>query len=592
MSSTTATRLSIIVSIFAAATTVVLGWTSVRGLDTLWDEQVDHDIAIGLLEHPLTGESPTLDASQTRLPMYVNAIAYALTGRDDLAVSRGVSLVFAAITVIVAASLGRLLFGPWVGALAAVLLALSPYFLSFARIAMTEGDIFFACFVTLAVRGFVRYLQRPTASRWVWAAVLLGLAMGAKVFAGFLVLVFGVLAMTTGPSRSVEFLSRRYEVQRLQRLLGAGVMVILVTGGLAMLSNTPWAAVAGWIVLLALWCVTIAFVLRKRALAPGRGARFVGMVVLAVVTFFAVMPVHLIEHDIARTILRRAFQWDDAAPLAVWSDHIRLYAGIILIKLSVPFGILTAGALVFAAIRGRDDPRWRPCILAIAVCVVCLCLLPLRQSFYLMGVYPLIMILVAAFMVHIGHWLRGFSREARTAWTVAVVCLLAYLGREAYVVHPHYSLYGYGLIGDRWLGAESRGYRNLIQTPSDGVESLIRWCNAHPDVVRPGARVVSYLWEEAIIGQVLPEEPWYVFVPRGISQASDAVPPPPAIDEADFVLLHINNRLGYGDRPPDWPLGTVLQDGFEVVHTVWRGPLEVAWIYGRRGEGDAIIPVK
>ncbi|MBN2560524.1 MAG: glycosyltransferase family 39 protein [Phycisphaerae bacterium] len=644
MAATSAARTSLLlVSIAAAVATVAIGWTSARGLETLWDEQVDHEIALGLLEHPLTGEQPTIDGSQTRLPMYVNAVGFALTGRDDLAVSRGISLVFAAITVIVTGLLGCRLFGPLVGAMAAVLLAISPYFLSFGRISMTEGDVFLACFMTLAIWGSVRYLDRPSASSWMMAAVLFGLALGAKIFAVVLLVVFGVLAVGRrprafvgwpsqrgahrrdagatkirrdagatkdwqiarateasggvlggGPSRVVDIAGCSKDVRRLRVLLAGGVIVILVVAGIAMLSrhaairgraslstHAEWAAVAGWLVLLVLCCSTIVFVVRRRVLAPGPLARFVGMAVLAAMTFFAVMPVHLVEHDIAREIVRRVLRWDHQAPLALWSDHLRLYAGILLVKLTLPLGVLTCGALLFGVIRGRSDLRWRMCILTVTCYVVVLCLLPLRQTFYLMGIYPLIGIMTAAFAVGVGRWMGAFDRRAQAVWAIVVVGLLLHLGVNVYRAHPWYHLYGYKVVGNRWLGAESRGYRNLVQTPSDGVESLIRWCNTDARV-GPGDRVVSFLWEQAIIDRLLPDEPRYVFVPRGVSPDREAIPPPPSIDDADFVLLHINNLLGYGDHRPDCPPEAALRDGFSVVYAVRRGPMDVAWVYARR----------
>jgi len=60
------------------------------------------------------------------------------------------------------------------------------------------------------------------------------------------------------------------------------------------------------------------------------------------------------------------------------------------------------------------------------------------------------------------------------------------------------------------------------------------------------------------------------------------VPAAPSIENADFVLLHIDNLLGYGDRPPDHPPLDLLNGEFEPVYTVKRGPLEVAWVYARQ----------
>lgn len=306
------------------------------------------------------------------------------------------------------------------------------------------------------------------------------------------------------------------------------------------------------------------------------------MLMLAGLTFGALMPVHLTSHEILREIARRTLRWDNSVPLALWSDHLRLYTGIVLIKLSIPFGLLTAVALLYAAFVERSDGRWRPCIIAIIFYIVLICFLPLRQTFYLMGVYPMMVVLTAAFAVELVRRLRQRSTPA-SALVITLICAcLVHLGIRVATGYPYFHLYGYDHVGDRWMGRESRGYRNLIQTPSDGVEELLRWC-ASSDAVRPTDRIVSFLWEDRIVRNVLESLPRRLqLVPRGLTEESDTLPPQPDIHHADWILLHINNRLGYGDRPPDWPPAGRLEARFKVVHAVRRGPIEIAWIYGRK----------
>ncbi|HUN80244.1 MAG TPA: hypothetical protein VMV81_01920, partial [Phycisphaerae bacterium] len=64
----------------------------------------------------------------------------------------------------------------------------------------------------------------------------------------------------------------------------------------------------------------------------------------------------------------------------------------------------------------------------------------------------------------------------------------------------------------------------------------------------------------------------------------DSIPPQPDLASADFLLLHINNILGYGDRPPDAPPRKVIDRDFRVIHTVKRNSLEVGWVYARNGK--------
>lgn len=553
-----------------------VGYFSSRHLEELWDEQVDHDIAVALRDHPLTGEHPAIDASQMRLPMYVTAMIFKITGHDDLATARKVSLLAGGVAIVAAAALAEMLFGGWAAILTAALLGFSPYFLSFSRIAMTEGDVFFAATVTLAVWSFVAYLREPGPMRWLLAAIMLSLALGAKFFGIFLFLVFLVLA--TSSRREYHAASDQKEVRRFLRLLTAGLAVIALTLLVTYLlrrserlsSYASRVAIAGWLVEWFISLAVLARVCRGNCLPRSAIARCLSLFAFSIMLCCTWMPVHMTEPDIAVELLRRTLHWDHQFPLALWSDHLRLYAGIVLIKLTIPLGIVTAIALIYAAFREREDGRWRPCILSVIFYIVLLCFLPLRQTFYLMGVYPLIVITLA-----------GFICELARRWKVVVLLLtfgLAYLGYSGARAYPQYHLFGYEVVGDKWMGKESRGYRNLIQTPSDGVEELIHWCTTN---VPPGSRVVSYLWEERIIESLLPTKPAFTFVPRGLSQESDAIPPPPDLSGADFVLVHINNILGYGDRPPDAPPRDVLDHDFHVVHTVQRGPLAVGWAYER-----------
>src|SRR5262249_39616144 len=149
---------------------------------TLWDERVDMDIASAVASSPIRGESHPVDPTQFRLPMYACASAFRITGKEDLATARAVSIAIGALGIALSAGFAWELFGAEVAVLAAWLLALSPYYLAYGRIAMTEGDIFVATTVTAACWAFVRFLRRPNRVRWLVAAMALGLAIAAKAF--------------------------------------------------------------------------------------------------------------------------------------------------------------------------------------------------------------------------------------------------------------------------------------------------------------------------------------------------------------------------------------------------------------------------
>jgi len=563
------------VSAIAAIVHLIVAIGASRHIETVWDEAIDRHIAIGLRDHPLVGETPALDASQTRLPMYATAMLFRLTGRDDVAVARIASCMAGAVTVFATGMLGGLLFGGGVGAVAAVLLALSPYFIGFSRIAMTEGDVFFACMMTLAITSFVLYLRRSSMPRCVATAVFTAGAVGAKFHGLVLVLAFAVIMHFSRTGIAFTTRAPVWRIRRFQSLLAVGWAI----AGLTLVTahySTNWA-VFGWVLLMLLWMYTIAYGLINEAIDARPWPALISLLALAGLSFFVLMPVHLLQPAILRELVRRAISWDHRVPLALAVDHLRLYSGIVLFKLTLPLGILTLVGILWAALRERDEPKWRPAVLTVIWYGIALCFLPLRQSFYLMGVYPLIMILLAGMLDQVAKWARNYSKQMRTAWMVAATLLLGHYAWRVRSVYPDFHLHGSATVGDRWLGASALGYRNLIQTPSDGVESLIAWCKQN---VKPGQRVVSYLWEDHIIAPLVADAK-FEFVPRGVTEDSDTLPPPPPIDDADYVLVHINNRLGYGDRPPDMPDAQTLADHFKPVYTFQRSGLELAWVYER-----------
>jgi len=580
-----ANRIALFAILAAAASSSFIAWSSSESIEILWDEQVDHDIAVGLRDHPLAGRRPTLDGSQMRLPMYVNAAVFAMTGRDDLATMRAVSIAFAAFTILATGGLARALFGSLVGALSAWLVGISPYFLAYARIAMTEGDVFVACFYTLAVWAFVAFQDRPTGRRWALVAVLTGLAVGSKLHGLALLPSFMLLAVLRSrdpapPAANPD--PRQHRNLRRGLATGAALLVcsllpgIAAHGGLLAAEAARDAAFVGWILLCGAWVAILAWSVRLPAVSPRRITTLAGLFVFAGITLAVWMPVHVLNDDIPRSIARRLLRWDDRVPLAIGVDHLRLYSGIILIKATVPIGLAIVAGLLAAIARSPKDPRWRVLAACTVPFIAGLCLLPLRQTFHLMGIYPLMMIAAAACLVETGRRIARRGRSVRWAGGLLVAAMLANLGWSVARSYPHFHLAGYDLIGDHWLWAESRGYRNLIQTPSDGVVSLVRWCDENAP---PGSRVVSFLWEDHIVERVRSDRPGYEFVPRGLRPDSDVIPDPPSLIDADYVLLHINNRLGYGDRPPDWPTDVDSPDRFAAVFTVRRAGLEVAWVF-------------
>jgi len=565
---------------------VALAWTSQRRLGLLWDEQVDLDIAAAMLDHPLYGSGA--DGSQMRLPMAVNAVAFALGG-PSLHLSRAISIGVGLATILATFGLCRRLFGGWTGLLAAALVAFSPYFLAFARIGMTEGDVFPALFVTLACWAYLHYADRPDGPRLALAAMILGLAIAAKLYALFLIPVFGMCEVIASRRRVLvgRTSSRTAAVtasSSSSRWLGPAVVgcvaLAATSAGLAQMRQVA-ASIVVWVLQLAATAGGVIALVRRRRWRPARIIGWGVMSLLAMAITCAAIPQHVIHPDILRTIARRTVHWDHLVPGALWSDHLRLYGGLVLINATIPVGVASLAAIVWAWFREKDEPALRLPVLAVSFFVLAIATLPLRQTFYLMSVYPLVAILTAAWLRAVSRWMRRTWRAARPVGSVLIVVVVGQAVYAAATAWPDYNLYARRWIGSRWLGAEALGYRNLVQTPCDGYAELVQWCLEH---VQPGERVVSYLWADHVLDELLPADLPFTLIRRGVYHAADRglpQPDPPAIDQADYVLAHVNNFVAYDDAPPPDQLARSFGEkpGFVVYRD---GDFPMAVVYRRR----------
>ena len=134
-------------------TFALISWLSALSIDTQLDEDVDLQIARALVEDPLRGTR--LDPSQARLPMYVTALALSIARPTDyesmLSLSRSLSIAAGSVAILLTFVLARRWFGTSTALLSAAILAASPYFLGFSRLAMTEGDAFCPAAVLLVL---------------------------------------------------------------------------------------------------------------------------------------------------------------------------------------------------------------------------------------------------------------------------------------------------------------------------------------------------------------------------------------------------------------------------------------------------------
>jgi len=144
-----------------------------------WDEATDLAITQAyqspkgmLLGHPW-------DPSQTRLPMFTVALVFQLFGTDSLYTARLVSVIVGGLTLLGIFLYGRESFISGTGLLAAGLLAINPYFLSFARLAFTESDIYLGCTLTWFLLFTARVLRSPSLGNALLSGIFLGFSISA-----------------------------------------------------------------------------------------------------------------------------------------------------------------------------------------------------------------------------------------------------------------------------------------------------------------------------------------------------------------------------------------------------------------------------
>jgi len=246
------------------------------------------------------------DPSQTRLPMATVAVVYALLGVDSLLVGRLVSCLVGALTLVGVYVYGTSAWNHRVGLIATGILATSPFFLSFARIAFTETDVYVACAFAWLFVCVVR-LERQWSTGW---AALTGLAMGLAISAKF-------TAITVLPALVLYLALGRLRAAQQRTSQGSlGVTILAVLSGSA-LYTWVWSALiikiddqrallqGPFLLILGCWAVVLLWATCncKRSLAPLAVALLV--LSLALLTFACVPPVHTTNPAILQSIAGR-----------------------------------------------------------------------------------------------------------------------------------------------------------------------------------------------------------------------------------------------------------------------------------------------
>ncbi|MCS7256827.1 MAG: glycosyltransferase family 39 protein [Thermomicrobium sp.] len=159
------------------------------------DEAVYLGQAAALAHEPTLSRFFPLFRAHPLLFPFVVALSLPVSGRDALDLAgRVLAASFGLATIAATMAVGRVLFGTWVGATAALFLALMPYHVTVTRQALLDGPTAF--WTTVALLALVRYAATQRASWVVASAVALGLATLTKetavLFLGAVIVTFAL----------------------------------------------------------------------------------------------------------------------------------------------------------------------------------------------------------------------------------------------------------------------------------------------------------------------------------------------------------------------------------------------------------------
>jgi len=541
----------VVVALYLA---LVLPTVSRHGI--AWDEQTDIGVATAYATEPggwLVGSD--VDPFNVRLPMASVAVLFALLGGPSLIAARLASCALGALTLVAVFVFCRRELDARKGIAACLVLATSPYFLAYSKMAFTEGDVFVTCALAwlLVCLSFVR---RERSFGWgAVAGLSLGAALGSKISAvgAIPVVLFAVLLPAKDESGAPESVPPRAWNATAALLAALAVSVFggwelgkAVGGG--RYDEAGLAFLAGQaLVVVGLWGAVLAVAAKHREARLGRWKLAAFISLLAGLSFFVLPPLHTTNPDLFRHLFR-AFLFSNIVASASFAlEAAILHLSVIALKPSVIIGIGAWAGVAVAAFRVRSRPELRLPLLFVAFYLLFLLRLPWAQTFYMMPAFPALAILFLT-------------------WDLA----------HSY---PDLHLNGYQWVGARtWGGRPTLGARSIVAIPADGVEQALRWVDAR---AQPDDTVVTYLRPHHILEATIPNATYRVV---------DGLTDRRALERADWVVttLGAELRLGYGAKNPRKVFRTpynaaLLRSQFIRVHTVKRAfDIEVARVWRRR----------
>lgn len=521
-----------------------------------WDEQTDLDIARSYISQPdgwLRGSES--DPSQTRLPMVAVAVVYSLLNTDDLYTARLMSCLVGALTIVgVYAACGRD-YDHRRGVLAGAILATSPFFLSFARTAFTETDVYVACAFSWLLVCMSHLREKGTVGWAAAAGVVLGLGLSAKFTAVALFPAVVLHARSFPQVRRGEGLSSR-------EVIGGAALLLVMAGsmlfGWAGINATSPLLREGWLLrfhaCLALlgWIMALGWAARHR----DRGARpliLVGLVIiLSLGTFMVIPPVHTTNPSIIASVVERFNNQVGWNPSFTWEAAV-LHLACVAFKSSPLVGLSLLAGTAAAVVQWKARPASRFPALVVLFYFLGLILLPIAQTFYMVPLLPVMAVLAS------DQALRLWPKRAAAAIVGGAAALVLVL--DLVMCYPDYNLNGYQWLGARYLaGRPTIGYRSVVQTTSDGVQQVVGWLC---DNATRGERVVAYVYPWHIVEAACPQPGFRIS--HGSRESVRSRP--------DYVITHINHEIRAAWS--SWLSGREFDMQAESVF--WE-PYDTAWM--------------
>jgi hypothetical protein len=544
-----------------------------------WDEATDLAIAQAyqtprgmLLGHPW-------DPSQTRLPMFTVALVFRLFGSSSLLLARTTSVLVGGLTLLGIFLYGKNRLNPATGLLAAGLLAINPYFISFARMAFTESDVYLACTLTWLLIAISRLQKNLTIGNALLSGLLLGLSISAKATAIIIIPALFVaifLPYVTHKKDNVSGMDKVNSVSLPSLLFWAGCAIVASITGLIVsrildVGNHPLLLrLINYSLVWLTWLIILGWTVRLRNHFAHPAALLVFIVAFGILSFVVFPPEHLINSGIINRLLSR-IENEMTFSIAFVIKLAMTHLFILLLKSTPVLGLGLLAGFVVSLTHWRRSELLLP-ILFVLTYVFGILLLPLIQPFYLIPILPILSLLLA-------DQLRRWYSQGRKLTIALIILGLGWWGVEMKQSYPDYHLNGYQWLGARpFFGRSSIGYRSIVYVPADGVQQAMEWLNVHAESEQVAQ---LYIGPWHIVNSIAPD-PIYK-ISDGREERLDIMP--------DFVVIHIGETIWQGvgnDTPQEnifrYPFNLdILHNDYEQVFSVRRAfDLEMASIWARK----------